>query len=153
MNSLLPYYAGLFDGEGTVGIYKFNKGDKFYYKLEVQLSNTYLPILYQLKELFGGSVYVDKKNWKNTRLIVGKWTVSASQAVPFIKDIVPYSLIKKEQLLLALEFQKNTRKLLKGKINTPLSACELEYKKECSLRMSELKHLGTKSWEGLQHGR
>lgn len=55
------YFAGFFDGEGCVrvdkAIHKLN--NRYSYSLAVSFGNTYVPTLYEMKKLFGGSICLE----------------------------------------------------------------------------------------------
>jgi len=56
------YVAGLFDGEGTVGIYCAGENGE-YFSVKLQIAGTYKPMLAAVHEHFGGigSVYAQKR--------------------------------------------------------------------------------------------
>ncbi len=109
------YFAGLFDGEGCVVI---NRAD---HNLMVTFGLTYAPVLYKMLNLFGGSVHKrNMQNMKNSphtnKLIesgvcnISNWkqvyvyTVRGKDAWLFLKSIEQYSIEKKEQISIAIEF-------------------------------------------------
>jgi hypothetical protein len=101
------WIAGFFDGEGCVGVYFNNQcnGTK-YYCLSVQITQSGSigrVVMDQLKEQYGGSVYERKVG--PGRKVNWKWSAVSNDAVAFLKDIVPYLFVKKEQAELAIQFQ------------------------------------------------
>lgn len=80
------YFAGLFDGEGSITSYQHSKNGFIHPTLNIaQKDNT---ILRELSNILGyGAVY------KNLFKITNKKDIRR-----FIKEIYPYSRIKKEQL-------------------------------------------------------
>lgn len=117
------YLAGFFDGEGSVGVYprlKDRTKTKTYFVLVVSLAqsgkNGYL-ILSHLQKIFGGTVY--KSNGKNKD--VWKWNLSSKKAVRFLNVIKDFCLIKREEILLALQFQETDNKSSLGDSNIELS--------------------------------
>lgn len=114
----LKYVAGLVDGEGSIFIHKqIDRRLRHYlYYLRLAVSNTYRPILYLLKDQFGGSIkeiiFPKDKNYKTAYI----WALASRSAFEFIKLIQPYLIIKKEQAKLATKFQKiKTKNYHKGK--------------------------------------
>lgn len=103
------YYAGLFDGEGSVGVYRISPRDRnhprSYVRLVAKVTNTFKPVLLPLLDKFGGSIENNKASekfngWQDTY----SWKVNASGTMHFITWIYPYSLIKKEQLDVVFQF-------------------------------------------------
>lgn len=88
----MAYFAGVFDGEGCVITQKSSLS------LRIQVKMTYLPILLDFQENFGGRIVVErveKDHWK-IRYI---WILSkGSGMVAFAKAIIPFSQEKKSQL-------------------------------------------------------
>ena len=113
------YFAGFFDGDGSVTICK-RKGRKAnhsstHYML-VQITNYVREPLKLACETFGGSfhpVKTDKsKAWK--------WCLTGKKAEIFLENIYPYLMVRKSAVKLALEFQKTCiRKKYPIRIATP----------------------------------
>lgn len=102
----LAYTAGLFDGEGSVGISKQTERKcktGYYYRLWVSMSNTDQEIIYWLEKHFGGSAIQRKVNgdrYKNQY----QWALAPKNAINFLKLISPYVRIKKQQIELCIQF-------------------------------------------------
>ena len=100
------YWAGLFDGEGTVGAYK----QKGYYLLHVSVTNTNMDILEKLVCEFGGHIQstgvngLDKFGYFHKPC--KRWRVTGQYTIPFLTAIHPFVLIKKDQVSLGLAFQQ-----------------------------------------------
>lgn len=98
------YIAGLFDGEGTFTISKARRKDYPDYSFEeIYITNSNKEIMNWLVENLGGSIRITRygnKKWKN----VYKWFLPAKMRVDFIKNIIPFVIIKKKQALLLLDF-------------------------------------------------
>ena len=92
----LAYVAGLFDGEGSVGL---SKNRNRYYPV-VEITNTNLEVLREVQARFGGSINSkgigNKKSWKAAY----SWRMAWSRAVRFLKAIFPYLRIKRNQAIL-----------------------------------------------------
>jgi hypothetical protein len=109
----LPWLAGFFDGEGSVGIYDRNANKEKtirYYVLVVSLAQSGpigKKILEECQKRYGGSVYQNKSNKTQTlNKIMWKWNVSADKAEQFLQEIVPHCFVKSQQIRLCLDFQK-----------------------------------------------
>lgn len=90
---LAAYLAGLFDGEGCVSVCSPR------YKLSVSIGNQHLPILEMILEDYGGHIYhhstvKGRINWV--------WKIFGHLSQPFLETILPFSIIKKEQIELGL---------------------------------------------------
>lgn len=88
------YLAGLFDGDGGIRI----REDLF---ISVSIANTYKPVLELLSIEFGGAITM------NTISGIGKrqcfsWNLPAGELRHFLEFILPYSIIKRKQVLVAL---------------------------------------------------
>lgn len=121
VNDLSPYdiayLAGLFDGEGCVRVALMNRGAtqkrrqrKVIY-LGIEVANTYEPIMYWLQTNFGGHVYKVKRN-KRTDNTCWSWHLHGDSLKLLLSLIIPYSRIKKEELLVLLEAVNMKRGLI-----------------------------------------
>ena len=89
------YWAGLFDGEGSIHVAKDLR------HMYVTLTQKELPILFMLKNQFGGTV---KKYGKQT---CHKWQIVAADSVElFLKSVAPHSIIKAVEIQVTLELLK-----------------------------------------------
>lgn len=92
------YFAGLFDGEGTVGIRKNNEG----YRVEVGFGITYMPILEIMRDVFGGHITPHPK--KANRKQLYEWDLGGRNAYDFLVVVRPYIHEKKPQVELAIQY-------------------------------------------------
>lgn len=131
------YFAGFFDGEGCVGIYKIGRKIRYrnpYYQLVVSITNTNLVILKIFKEKFGGYIVTLKKRKENhTQAYL--WKIASIQAKDFLNKILPYSLLKSPQIKYALVFQDCLRK----SSNPALSKDEIKFREDASNKMKYFK--------------
>jgi hypothetical protein len=109
------YYAGLFDGEGYVGI--IGSGitfkDKNYKRVVVciamKASDSEL-ILKEAQARWGGSLHYRQPRKSNHSLVL-EWRIYTKQANVFLRDILPFLRIKQEQVDIALQYRDlQTRK-------------------------------------------
>jgi len=126
----LAYYAGFFDGEGSIMITHRTK--KHYHTLEIRITNTNYQVLKQFEDCFGGGVYKGSViNWRYKPR--WQWCISASKALAFLKLIYPYLRLKKKEAETAIEFQEGRKQ---GEQSVEKHRKEhFQY-----LRMKELKH-------------
>lgn len=106
----LAYIAGLFDGEGHVFITK-DKRPRYktaIHILRTGITNTHRKTIEWLFSLFPTTFskrirYANHPTWKPCFF----WEASSKNALYFLEIICPYLKIKKEQVRLGIEFQKN----------------------------------------------
>lgn len=106
------YFAGLIDGEATVYVKKSTyriRGEKYNdcvnpsYSPCIKVKMTNKDALLKLKEKFGGSFYQEKRiypshNGFKTNKLLWSWNVSDNNAIKVCNAILPFSIIKKENL-------------------------------------------------------
>ena len=94
------------DGEGSVSLLQRGKrrDGKEFWSLAIQVTGKSKIVIYWLKQIFGGEVYVE--NHKNRKSIYYKWMIMGSKAVDFLVIVTPHLKLKKAQALLALKFRK-----------------------------------------------
>ena len=115
----LAYIAGLFDGEGCIRIDRAKSKTsktRIIHRVSCQLSmaNAFIPKLFQF--YFGGT-YGGKKVKKGYKP-QWYWVVTSFTAEAFLKVILPYLKLKREEAKLALDFQKRIPPLGTHKIVT-----------------------------------
>lgn len=108
------YFAGLFDGEGFVRI------DNHFlqavtgnprYQLHVGIAMTHKPAVKLCHERFGGLFKGDdcfKKTMPKSRTIY-RWAAVSNGAYDFLKVIQPFSIVKRQQIDIAITFQEHIR--------------------------------------------
>lgn len=99
-NVVIGYISGFFDGEGSIGIYK---GTRDSYQLYVSNSNSNLDILKLYEKNFGGEIrpVEDSKNKQNFQ-----WNVRHNDALPFLRTIEKFTVVKRKQIHFAIQFQE-----------------------------------------------
>lgn len=113
----IRYTAGLFDGDGCVWIARQssrvakNPTYPYYFQLQISIVNTNKEVIERLYREYGG--YISKQDWKgykknheNKWKVQYSWRSASSKAVNFLEKILPFLIIKKDRVGLALEFQK-----------------------------------------------
>jgi hypothetical protein len=131
------YAAGLFDGEGCVMFFQRTSGQ---WQTELTLSNCDRLALEFLVDLFGGHFRVAAKLVGTRRHPIGIWNISGDSATKAAKAMLPYSILKKEQLTLFLE----GRATVKGR-GRPLLAPVVKQRKKIAQRIRFLKR---PQWQG-----
>lgn len=132
----IEYIAGFFDGEGC--IYINNKT----HRLRVCITNTNYYILKQFKEMFGGSIYKRQlRKLKNNRGYckqIFQWSIEFNNALRFLECIQPYTIVKKEQIELAIKYRNRINPSNGGK---PLSNEEKYIRESYIKQIKKLIHV------------
>ena len=100
----LAYLAGLFDGEGSVGLYVNNPKatDHHSIVLRVSVSNTDRGVLEWAKATVGSGSIRQKEDSQHTRKTAWVWSLCSCQAVDFLEHILPWLHIKTAQVEVVL---------------------------------------------------
>jgi hypothetical protein len=102
------YWAGLFDGEGCVSLQRYlskTHNQKFIIAVKAVVTQKEPMILYLLQRDFGGAVRSQKQvTMSGKQTEVGRWEIGKAEEVSFFfKAIEPYVIIKKKEIVVALE--------------------------------------------------
>ena len=100
MKTNVEYLAGLFDGEGCITIRKqrdISAKRGYTYALLVDVSQKRSAVLFEYKTRWGGSIGKGKR--------CDRWQVYSSKAKYALKDLAPYLIVKREEAIIAIEFQ------------------------------------------------
>ncbi len=97
--------AGFFDGEGCVLVSEKCNGTV--YQLYATITQQNPTALHMIKQRFGGSVTPDKTAGagyarKNGEFLCWRWKATSKTAWDFLAAIEPYSVVKAEQIRIAL---------------------------------------------------
>lgn len=114
----LAYFAGFFDGEGSVSILEHTKSEQSgrpgykYMRLLVQVSNTNLEVLEYFRLRFGGNIYNHKTNGNRKQCY--SWQLHSRMAANALMLMQPYLVVKAEQAGLGLAFQETMGQVTLG---------------------------------------
>ena len=143
--NIAAYAAGIFDGEGYVGIDRVSKSKgskKIHHSIRIVISQKDGAIMDWLKNNFGGNIYSQRNG---TLYSIYRWRIHSKKAADFLKFVYPYLIIKKRQAKLAIWFMKQRDKRRKpvkvGKDGrfTLLSEKELLWRIEIKHKLEALK--------------
>jgi hypothetical protein len=85
------YFAGFFDGEGSVAIYSR--------KYVVSLTNTDIRPLRRAQELWGGAIALQKRGGKQVGVQdIHRWQIYGHGSRSFLEAIQPFTMIKSDQI-------------------------------------------------------
>lgn len=104
----IAWVAGFFDGEGCVRIKRQRSSGKIYYQLVVDItqSGENMPnTISKLVDLFGGNPLSSKDKRTNYQRR-WSWRLVSGKAENFLRAILPYSIGKREQIILGIKFQE-----------------------------------------------
>ncbi len=111
----LQYIAGFFDGEGSIGVY-YRWKDKDRFHLRTQLTNNKneqaQKLMAYLKSKFGGNVSEQITLSGNIKY---NWQLNSYRAAYFLKQIEPYLTFKKDQAIIAINWQEQRPKPIRDK--------------------------------------
>ena len=98
------YVAGFLDGEGCLSV-AWIRGSAVGLYITVNVTNTYLPILEDLKEVWGGNVVTIRNTepgrWKQKY----RWEVGGKYADRLLREVCPFLKVKAAQAALLLSFR------------------------------------------------
>lgn len=105
--TLLAYVAGIIDGEGNIGLYKLRKSSAkcgYSYIMCVRVVNTQPWLIRFLQLQFEGYVQ-NVKPMASSRKPLWRWEIRAKKAESFLKLVLPYLQLKRQQAEIAIQFQ------------------------------------------------
>ncbi len=115
MNPSLNYFAGLFDGEGFVRIddhFKQPVTGNPRYVIHAGVAMTHMPVVKLFFDRWGGLFKGDdsfQRRYHKNRVIY-RWAVTSQKAYAFLLDIQEHTHVKREQIDIAIEFQRHVNK-------------------------------------------
>ena len=108
---LLSYLGGVFDGEGCVAIHKNGNqhlGHPGYTaRITVAMADGIIPMLF--RNTFGGTLRKrtkQKEHWKT----IYWWTIGGLNSLPALKDLLPFVIIKRPQIEVAIHLLETMRR-------------------------------------------
>lgn len=133
----LCYLAGLVDGEGCIYIHRMHnikgaKGLKHALRLQVGMTNA--PVVYWLREAFGGSVQVQNRAAPRKPCYI--WNVYGANAASLIEQLRPYLRVKQPEADIALQFAA-----LGFSTGAPISDAVSELREQFCSQLRELKQI------------
>lgn len=142
----LAYLGGFFDGEGSVFIGRLKRpSGNPSYRINVSCAGTVKEPIEMYRKLFSKSrqelIFRSKKNPKYKPYWM--WMATGHLAAEFLRIILPYLVIKKEQARLALEFYEWRESL--GKTGIPRKSSEVQRMEQYRKRIHELKGMSSRN--------
>lgn len=109
-NLELAYFAGFFDGEGSIVI---STSEKLYHSLTISVAQTYPVPLYRMQDRFGGTVSYKEPSNGNKPLY--DWRVHSYSASEALSAMREFLIVKRDEADLAIEFQEKLTVLSRDK--------------------------------------
>lgn len=107
----VAWAAGIIDGEGFIG---FGRSGNYFSPI-LSVNNTNKPLLFRLKQIFGGMGNTGSYKQYGRNKQAHWWRTTNTHAINVIKQLYPYLLVKKQQAKYMLEFDNRRIKWSLGK--------------------------------------
>lgn len=112
----LAYLAGFFDGEGCISFHRKATKNGWRYSLEISVAQINPEPIKMFTEVFG---FGYRSRWFNSnQRLQFEWRTFGSNASKVLKLLMPYLKVKREEALLAIEFQELPQKSGKKRVTT-----------------------------------
>lgn len=141
------YIAGIFDGEGYVGIWESGKWSKRNFSprfvITLTITNTSARMLNWIHDRVGGNIRISHLagQYKATKTCY-KLAMYGGRAVELLRVMFPYLLVKKEQAEIVFKLKEITLARdprVCGISRTRLTEAELEERRELTRQIKEAK--------------
>lgn len=139
------YAAGLFDGEGYIRIARWQKPQSVHIRYQVfgGIGMTYYPVIQMLRDTYGGSINQNRHDLRSSNhRIQFTWHVGSQIAAIFLRRVIPFLVVKKEEAEVALMLQEHIDRLPYKPGGTGIRPDRdqvLAYREELYQRISSLK--------------
>jgi len=135
-NTVYAYIAGFFDGEGWIGTRSDNRKEPPLISLGISITNTNLEVLIKIKNVFGGHIKQFKER-ENRKKAFGFEITDRVRLNKFLKEIYPYTIVKRQQIEYGLKFLELTANSQHG--SKGLSLEEIKIRNFFSDKLKEMK--------------
>lgn len=142
------YVAGFVDGEGCITIHlNRTRASRFWNQaprvvMQIIISNNYLSVLKQIQKQYGGKI--KQHNRKYNKNAADSWVLryTEQEGAGFLRKILSYLFVKREQALLYLELAKlKERRNRKGR-SIRLSEKEIRHRLSIAKKCGKLNKRG-----------
>lgn len=109
----LAWLAGIIDGEGSIFVMKQSRKDrerKYNYILRISVQSSDGIMAKECLAITGEGACFDQETSKENQSNTYKWQVSGKRAKHVLENILPFLRVKKDQALVAIDFQNTTKK-------------------------------------------
>lgn len=103
----IRYAAGLFDGEGYIRVATWKKPNSVHVRYQIYggINMCHRPVIERLCETFGGNMPTPGRRISPKHRPLYTWNLSSQVMAKFLRRVLPYLIVKKEEVILALELQ------------------------------------------------
>ena len=138
----IAYAAGLFDGEGCVHIQRKKSATRSHYELFAAINMTDPRAVRQLHATFGGHFKSRRPTLRSTHRPLHGWTITTQKAADFLTAILPYLIVKKEEVEVALAYNARVDRRITGRYRwTVIPPEEIAFRDHCWSELRRLKHV------------
>jgi hypothetical protein len=130
----LQYAAGFFDGDGCIQLEE-KSNQKNTFVVNVRITNTNREVLDWFKARFNGHIGIQPPNRNvKTNKKCWYWKCESRIANTFLKTVIPFLVLKREQAQIAIDFQSRVKRGANR-----LTHEEIEIRRGMSTKICELK--------------
>lgn len=110
-NISYEYLAGIMDGDGWFSMFNSsNNLNSIYNNFSVGLQQRYKPLVEYMTKFGGSNVITNKVYDYNSHVQTYSWNLNTSKMLPFLENILPFLIEKKEKCKLFIEYVKEFEK-------------------------------------------
>lgn len=132
----LAYAAGFFDGEGHIRIQQHSARCRTFMLQATATQATLFPLDW-LQERFGGTVASRLQGYRGEQRAQYTWQISSAGAERFLRLILPYMLVKRDEAEIALQFRATFRPQFGDRSRMPESV--LKERNDMRLQLQQLR--------------
>lgn len=134
----IEYIAGLFDGEGWISVSE----DKGYFragrntpqfKYAIGIANNHRGVLEEIAKDYDAGIYTHGRQCATFILMV-----RSKDKKRFLEDILPFVIIKKPVVTIAIEMIKQLKPVGKRNRYSPLTEDEIAYRRQVAEKIHEI---------------
>lgn len=81
------------------------------YRLEIKVSMTVERVIHMLRDTCGGYYYPIHWHTRHNNRTAYSWGVNGNKAAEILKQLLPYLIVKKDEAILAIQFQEHLQSL------------------------------------------
>lgn len=94
------YLAGFFDADGSVGVYRKGRG----YLLQATANGVHQESIERFTKVFGGWTFLENRSMLPNHKNCWRWTASNAVAKAALTELLPYLVVKRAQVEVALTY-------------------------------------------------
>lgn len=138
------YAAGLFDGEGYIRVAVWKKPNSTHTRYQVYggINMCHRPVIEALHAQFGGSMPNPGRRISPAHRPLFTWNISSQIAASFLRQVLPFLIVKKDEAVLCLHLQSHIdeHKIGIKKRDYPNKEAIFSYRASLAREIALLKH-------------